>query len=73
MSEYTKSSDVPDYEHKEDFDNDKTAFSRMMSMYRDAAINGNPDEILEADYGKHWATVRFNNGSETTWEILEEV
>ena len=73
MSEYSKDSDIPDYEHKEDFDIEKEAFKRMMQMYSDAAVNGDPEKIEHSDYGKHWATINFTNGSKTTWEILTSV
>lgn len=73
VSGYTDNPDIPDFEHKEDFDDDKAAFSRMMEMYRDVTINGGSNNIAHSDFGKHWATVEFNDGSKTTWEILEEV
>lgn len=71
--EYRPNSETADNVVEEGFNTQKAAYARMMDMYRTLAIEGNPDKIANADFGEHWATVNYTDGSKATIEILEKV
>lgn len=72
LSEFSMNSDNPDHTEEEEFITEETAHTRMMELYH-SLTNGNPDEIDNADSGKHWATINYLNGESATLEIMQKV
>ena len=59
----------PEYEYKESYPDLLSARTRMLEMYHDTVIEGNPDEIEKAEIYERSAVAYFNDGNEISWSI----
>ena len=62
---------VPDYEHKEVYDTYEEAKDRMNEMYRQVAIEGDPEFIEVASIWDFFGYVTYTDGNEVSWDIDE--
>ena len=60
---------APEYHYEEGYDDLSDAKERMRQMYRQTAIEGNPELIEKADIHEMCASVTFVDGNEITWDI----
>ena len=59
------------YCYCEEYNDYKSAYNRMLEMYREVAIEGNSEAIECAEIYERSAFVELNNGNVIEWDIEE--